>query len=85
MDADQQMKFAFMKEGGMIDDGKDVEPTTGNEVPPGSLSEEVKDNVNATVPVGSYIVPADMVQFFGRKYFLDLIKKARKEMQDENP
>jgi hypothetical protein len=78
-DMDKQMNFAFMNEGGMIDDGATVEPTTGNAVPPGSLKEEVADNIDTELPVGAYVVPADVLQYYGRKFFTDLIEKSKEE------
>jgi hypothetical protein len=76
---DQQTQFAFMDEGGMIDDGEEVEPSTGNEVPPGSTKEEVADDIDTDLPVGAYVVPADVLQYYGRKFFTDMIEKAKEE------
>ena len=46
MDTAKQMEMAFMmEEGGLTDDGATVDPVSGNEVPPGSLAEEVRDDI----------------------------------------
>jgi hypothetical protein len=79
---DKQMEMAFMSEGGMVDDGKNVEPTTGNEVPPGSLSEEVKDHVSAKLSPGEYVLPADVVQFYGLDKIEKMVGKAKDGLQD---
>ena len=49
---DGQMQMAFMDEGGIADDGMDVDPVSGNEVPPGSLAEEVRDDIPAQLSEG---------------------------------
>lgn len=70
------MKQLF-EEGGMTDDGMDVEPVTGNEIPPGSLAEEVRDDIPAQLSQGEYVVPADVVRFFGVRFFEDLRREAK--------
>jgi|TARA_B110000908_G_scaffold49692_1_gene60731 hypothetical protein len=56
----------------------DVDPVSGNEVPTGSLPEEVRDDIPAQLSEGEYVVPADVVRFFGVKFFEDIRKKAKK-------
>jgi hypothetical protein len=73
-----QMQFDFMSDG-PVNSPQKVEPTTGNEIPPGSSSEEVSDDIETEIPVGGYVVPADVLQYFGRKFFLDLIQKYKEE------
>lgn len=74
-------KYANMARGGMTDDGVDIEPTTGNEVPPGSLDDEVADDITIKVSGGEYIVPADVLQYYGMKFFEDLRKSAKGDLQ----
>ncbi len=74
---DDQMKMAFMDEGGIADDGMDVDPVSGNEVPPGSLAEEVRDDIPAQLSEGEYVVPADVVRYYGVKFFEDLRDQAK--------
>lgn len=73
---DDQMN-RLMAEGGMADDGMAIEPTTGNEVPPGSLAKEVRDDIDAKLSEGEYIVPADVVRYFGVRFFEDLRMQAK--------
>jgi len=54
-----------------------VDPVSGNEVPPGSLPVEVRDDIDAKLSEGEYVVPADVVRFFGVKFFEDLRTKAK--------
>ena len=54
---DKQMVLAFMA------DEVDVDPVSGNEVPPGSLPEEVRDDIPAQLSEGAYVVTADVLRF----------------------
>jgi len=71
-----------LKEGGIRDDGLNVDPVSGNEIPSGSLAEEVRDDIPAQLSGGEYVVPADVVRFFGVKYFEDLRMEAKLGLQD---
>ena len=71
-----QMEMIF-NEGGIADDGMRRDPVSGNEIPPGSLAEEVRDDIPAQLSEGEYVVPADVVRFFGVKFFEDLRTEAK--------
>ena len=58
----------------------DVDPVSGNEVPPGSLPEEVRDDIPAQLSEGEYVVPADVLRFYGMKFFEDLRENAKMEL-----
>jgi hypothetical protein len=74
----EQTKMAFMQEGGGLrDDGMKRDPVSGNDIPSGSLAEEVRDDIPAMLSDGEYVVPADVVRFYGVKFFEDLRKKAK--------
>ena len=74
----EQMKFAFMNEGGVLaDDGVKRDPVSGNEVPAGSMAEEVRDDVPAMLSEGEYVVPADVVRFHGIDKFEELRDEAK--------
>jgi hypothetical protein len=76
VDMSNQMEMLF-NEGGIADDGMRRDPVSGNEIPPGSLAEEVRDDIPAQLSEGEYVVPADVVRFFGVKYFEDLRAEAK--------
>lgn len=79
----KQMQMAFMfEEGGIADDGMNVDPVSGNEIPPGSLAKEVRDDVPAQLSEGEYVVPADVVRFYGVKFFEDLRGEAKRGLMD---
>jgi len=76
----EQMSLFDM--GGLADDGAMRDPVSGNEVPPGSMATEVRDDVPAMLSEGEYIVPADVVRYYGVKFFEDLRGQAKSGMMD---
>ena len=80
MNQNKQMEMAFMQEGGLKDDGATTDPVSGNEVPSGSMDQEVRDDVPAMLSEGEYVVPADVVRFHGVKLFEDLRIQAKMGM-----
>ena len=54
-----------------------VDPVSGNEVPPGSLPEEVRDDIPAMLSEGEDVVPADVLRYYGMKFFEDLRAQAK--------
>ena len=73
MAMDEQTRMAFAL-GGSVED---VDPVSGNEVPTGSLPEEVRDDIPAQLSEGEYVVPADVVRFYGVKFFEDIRTQAK--------
>lgn len=59
-----------------------VDPESGNEIPLGSLPEEVRDDIPAQLSEGEYVVPADVVRYYGVKFFEDLRAEAKFGYQD---
>ena len=57
--------------------GQEVDPVSGNEVPLGSEPEEVRDDIDAKLSEGEYVVPADVVKYYGVKFFEDLRNEAK--------
>ena len=52
-------------EGGMNDEGGTVDPVSGNDVPAGSLQNEVRDDIDAKISEGEFVIPADVVRYIG--------------------
>ena len=77
----KQTEMAFMQDGGLRDDGMKRDPVSGNDIPSGSLAEEVRDDIPAMLSDGEYVVPADVVRFFGVKFFEDLRMQAKMGLQ----
>lgn len=76
----RQMKM--FEEGGLSDDGMDRDPVSGNEIPPGSTAKNVRDDIPAQLSEGEYIVPADVVKYFGVKFFEDLRTRAKQGLRE---
>jgi len=74
----QMRRFAI---GGLSDDGMDRDPVSGNEIPPGSLAKEVRDDIPAQLSEGEYVVPADVVKFFGVRMFEEMRNEAKMGLQ----
>lgn len=79
---DQQMEMAFSQEGGLGAEQERVDPVSGNEIPVGSTAKEVRDDIPAQLSEGEYVVPADVVRYFGVKMFEDLRSAAKQGLQD---
>ena len=80
MPMEKQMELFAV--GGLDDDGLSRDPVSGNEIPPGSMANEVRDDVEARLSDGEYVVPANVVRFFGVKFFEDLRTQAMQGLAD---
>ena len=61
-------------------DAEEIDPVSGNEVPPGSMPVEVRDDIDARLSEGEYVVPADVLRYYGLKFFEDLRAKAKVDL-----
>ena len=77
-----EQQMSLFEEGGMKDDGLKKDPVSGNDIPPGSLAKEVRDDIPAQLSDGEYVVPADVVQYFGVKFFEDLRMEAKRGLAE---
>lgn len=59
-----------------------VDPVSGNEVPIGSLPEEVRDDIPAALSEGEMVIAADVVRYYGVKFFEDLRMNAKMGYQE---
>jgi hypothetical protein len=64
-------------EGGMNDEGGTVDPVSGNDVPPGSLQNEVRDDIPAQLSEGEFVIPADVVRYIGLERLMKLRDEAK--------
>jgi len=76
---ENQMKM--FEEGGIADDGMSRDPVSGNEIPSGSLASEVRDDIPTQLSEGEYVVPADVVRFFGVRVFEEMRMEAKMGLQ----
>jgi hypothetical protein len=66
---------------GFQDGGMNVDPVSGNEVPTGSLPEEVRDDVDAKLSPGEFVIPADVVRFIGLERLMKMRDEAKKGLE----
>ena len=68
----------MLADGGIMQEGGTVDEVSGNDVPLGSLKEEVRDDVDAKLSPGEYVFPADVTRYYG----IAKLEAMRKEAQD---
>lgn len=75
----------LLAEGGMPDQGGTVDPVSGNEVPPGAMQNEVRDDIDAKLSEGEFVFPADVVRYVGLERLMqirDLAKEGLRKMDE---
>ena len=60
-----------------MDAGIMADPDSGNPVPPGSGPENVRDDIEIMISDGEYVLPADVVQYFGLKHIMTMQEEAK--------
>ena len=65
------------EEGGLMEEGGMVDEESGNEVPPGSLREEVRDDIPAQLSEGEFVFPADVVRYIGLEKLMMMRQEAK--------
>jgi hypothetical protein len=83
MRAKRQSK-KMLEEGGLLQEGGAVDPESGNEVPVGSLKEEVRDDIPAQLSEGEFVFPADVVRFIGLERLMQLRQEAKEGLAKMN-
>ena len=61
----------------LFEEGGQVDPVSGNDVPLGSTEKEVRDDQPAMLSEGEMVVPADVVRYFGVEHFMKLRDEAK--------
>lgn len=79
----KQSKKLF-EEGGLNQDGGTIDKASGNDVPPGALKKEVRDDVNAKLSEGEFVFPADVVRYIGLQKLMELRDMAKTGLQRMN-
>ena len=84
MELFEQVQGAF-DEGGLMQEGGTVDPESGNEVPVGSMQEEVRDDIPAQLSEGEFVFPADVVRYIGLEKLMQMRQEAKRglEMMDK--
>tara|TARA_R100001463_G_scaffold27490_1_gene63674 strand:+ start:4117 stop:7698 length:3582 start_codon:yes stop_codon:yes gene_type:complete len=74
---DMKKQMDLFQEGGLKDEGGTVDPVSGNDVPPGSTQEEVRDDIPAQLSEGEFVFPADVVRYIGLEKLMMLRQEAK--------
>lgn len=64
-------------DGGMNQQGGTKDPVSGNDVPPGALQSEVRDDISAKLSEGEFVIPADVVRYIGLERLMKLRDEAK--------
>jgi len=64
-------------EGGMNQQGGTTDPVSGNDVPPGALQNEVRDDISAKLSEGEFVIPADVVRYIGLERLMKIRDEAK--------
>jgi len=78
-------QMELFDDGGLKDEGGTVDPVSGNDVPPGSTQEEVRDDIPAQLSEGEFVFPADVVRYIGLEKLMKMRQEAKmglKMMED---
>jgi hypothetical protein len=64
-------------DGGINQQGGTKDPVSGNEVPPGAMQKEVRDDIPAQLSEGEFVIPADVVRYIGLERLMKLRDEAK--------
>ena len=74
-------QMELFAEGGLKEEGGTVDPVSGNDVPPGSTQEEVRDDIPAQLSEGEFVFPADVVRYIGLEKLMQLRQDAKQGLK----
>ena len=74
----------MLAEGGVMQEGGTVDPVSGNDVPPGAMAEEVRDDIDAKLSEGEFVIPADVVRYIGLEKLMMMRDKAKAGLKRMN-
>jgi hypothetical protein len=81
-DKPKGVNMDYSKKPQMMYEGGEVDPVSGNNIPPGVAPENVRDDIPAMLSEGEYVIPADVLKFYGVNFFEKLRNKAKEGMDD---
>ena len=76
-----ERQMEMFEDGGLMDEGGTVDPVSGNDVPPGSTQEEVRDDIPAQLSEGEFVFPADVVRYIGLEKLMKMRQEAKMGLQ----
>jgi len=72
-----EKQMELFDEGGLMQEGGQIDPVSGNDVPVGSTKEEVRDDIPAQLSEGEFVMPADVVRYHGLDKMMALRQEAK--------
>ena len=72
---DEQM--SMFGEGGLLDEGGQVDEESGNDVPIGGTKEGVRDDIPAMLSEGEFVFPEDVTRYHGLEKLMTLRQEAK--------
>tara|TARA_S200002703_G_scaffold51737_1_gene44950 strand:- start:2 stop:2335 length:2334 start_codon:yes stop_codon:yes gene_type:complete len=72
-----EKQMELFEDGGLKDEGGTTDPVSGNDVPPGSTQEEVRDDIPAQLSEGEFVFPADVVRYIGLEKLMQMRQEAK--------
>ena len=78
---DIEKQMDFFEDGGLLQEGGSVDEESGNDVPTGSLKEEVRDDIPAQLSEGEFVFPADVVRYWGLDKLMEMRQQAKAGLQ----
>lgn len=76
-----EKQMELFEQGGLMQEGGQVDEESGNEVPVGSTKEEVRDDIPAQLSEGEFVMPADVVRYHGLDKMMALRQEAKMGLQ----
>jgi len=74
-------QMEMFEDGGLKDEGGMIDEVSGNDVPPGSTREEVRDDIPAQLSEGEFVFPADVVRFIGLEKLMMMRQEAKQGLK----
>jgi hypothetical protein len=78
---DMNKQMEMFEEGGLKQEGGTIDPVSGNDVPPGSTQEEVRDDIPAQLSEGEFVFPADVVRYIGLEKLMQMRQEAKQGLK----
>jgi len=78
---DMNKQMEMFEDGGLKQEGGTIDPVSGNDVPPGSTQEEVRDDIPAQLSEGEFVFPADVVRYIGLEKLMRLRQEAKQGLK----
>lgn len=79
----EEYRTFFTNRTGMAEGGPvERDPVSGNEVPPGSEPHNVRDDIPAMLSEGEFVIPANVVKYYGVEKFDKMIDQAEAKLDE---